>query len=117
MSDFLTPDHPDAFLDHPRKEPWLNYTVECPRCRGHGGWNLSINSYNLHGKPDTPENRHRYSHFRKICDHCGGHGYVSKETAAKCSGHEWKFLQNLGRGYDQYKCIHCGQINAYDSSD
>jgi hypothetical protein len=26
-------------------------------------------------------------------------------------------LQNLGRGYDQYNCIHCGQINAYDSSD
>jgi DnaJ-class molecular chaperone len=117
MSDFLTPDHPDAFVDFSRKEPLYDYIVECPKCRGYGGWNLSLNSYSLHGRPDTPENRHRYRHFTCACSHCYGHGYVTEAIAAKCSGHEWVRTMNLGRCYNRYECVHCGQINDVDSSD
>jgi hypothetical protein len=114
---FLDYNHPDAFVDFPVKEPYNDLKVLCPRCKGHGGWNLRLNAYNLHDHPDTPENRHRYSHFRASCNHCDGWGYVSEETAAKCQGHEWKFVQNLGRCYNRYRCIHCGQLNNVDSSD
>ena len=114
-SGFMLPTHPDAFLDHPRQEPG-RYKIECPRCKGHGGWNLSVNAYPLHSREDTPENRHRYRHFRAACDHCNGWGYVSEQTASKCSGHEWVRTETLGRCYHRQKCIHCGETWDIDSS-
>lgn len=112
---YMTPDHPDAFLDHPMKEPGF-YKNVCPRCKGHGGWNLRANAYPLHGRPDTPENRHAFSHFRCSCNHCNGWGYVDDKTAATCQGHHWVYVENLGRCYNRYKCEHCGAVNDVDSS-
>lgn len=117
---YMTHEHPDAFVDFPKKQldsktSGIGFTKECPMCKGHGGWNLRLNAYNLHGKPDTPENRHRYSHFICMCSHCYGWGYVSPDEV--CQGHEWQFVENLGRCYNRYKCIHCGKNNDVDSSD
>jgi len=107
--------HPDAFVDWVHKEPAYGCTKECPRCKGFGGWNLLLNSYPLHGKEDTPENRHLFSHFRAMCSHCNGWGYVS--PAETCTGHDWKWIQNLGRCFNRYECIHCKKTSDVDSGD
>ena len=116
MNPYLTSTDPDAFLDYPEpKEVPQNYR-RCNVCSGHGGWNLKINSYRLPLEyEDTPENRHRFVHFRCNCSHCNGWGYVHQSET--CSGHEWVHVRNLGRCYNQFKCIHCGKISNVDSSD
>lgn len=118
MKKYLTPQSPDAFLDFPgKKSPDVKYNLTkiCPVCTGYGGWNLKINAYPLHQYENTPENRHNYSHFRAMCSHCYGHGYV--EEKENCDGHNWVFSKNLGKCYNQYKCSKCGKINNVDSSD
>ena len=113
---YLEPTDPGAFDDWMKREPWLMYTKECPRCKGHGGWNLTLNAYKLHpGVADTPSNRHLYSHFRTVCGHCNGHGYIHPENT--CPGHEWVFKENLGRCYNRYRCIHCTAVSDWDSGD
>lgn len=107
--------HPDAFVDWPMKEPSYMGNVMCPKCKGHGGWNLNLNCYPLHGKEDTPENRHRYSHFRAMCGLCWGYGWGTEERF-KCD-HDWVFEQNLGRCYNRYRCASCSATWDCDSSD
>lgn len=107
--------HPDAFVDWVRREPAYGSTVECPRCKGFGGWNLQMNAYSLHGKADTPENRHLFSHFRAMCSHCNGWGFVS--PAETCPGHEWIWEANTGRCLNLYRCTVCGKKSEVDSSD
>ena len=113
---YMDQNHPDAFLDYPGiKKPEYGHTKLCPKCKGHGGWNLRLNAYSLHNYPNTAENRHRYSHFKCMCSHCSGWGYVLPTET--CPGHEWQFLQNLGRCYNRYKCLICGKTSDVDSSD
>ncbi len=116
MTIYLEPNDEGAFLDHPRMEPSGNYNIECPLCKGHGGWNMRLNAYPLHGKENNPANRHQFSHFRCICRHCNGWGYVDAATAAKCQGHDWVFVRNTGNCLNLYECKHCGEKNVVDSS-
>jgi hypothetical protein len=90
-------------------------TILCPQCRGHGGWNLRVNAYSMHGRPDTPENRHRYSHFRAHCDQCGGYGYVRPDDADHI--HEWVRVKNIGNCLNLYECKVCKRQREVDSSD
>lgn len=116
---FLNPTDPDAFLDYPEIANPPSFSkdwVECPVCHKHGGWNLKVNSRPLHkGVEDTPENRHKYAHFRAYCTQCNGYGWTSASNA-KCI-HEMGFSRNLGRCYNEYKCTKCGMIQTVDSSD
>ncbi len=115
MSEYLTYDHPDAFVDFPKREPYGAFTRECSVCKGHGGWNLRLNAYPLHNHPNTPENRHRYSHFKAQCSNCRGYGYVLPDQGDHA--HEWVYHSNLGRCYNRYVCKTCGAFNDVDSSD
>ena len=116
---FMDHTHPDAFVDFTKMAlpVWAtpDQYKECPRCKGHGGWNLQRNAYSLHNYADTAENRHRYSHFCAMCGHCKGWGFVSVKVT--CPGHEWVFDKNLGRCYNRYRCTLCSAINDVDSSD
>lgn len=116
MSVFMDHTHADAFVDYPMREPdaVLGYTKMCPKCQGHGGWNLALNQYSLHGKENTPENRHTFSHFTCMCGNCYGWGFVREDQTCV---HDWKFHSNTGRCLNMYQCIHCGQLNEIDSSD
>ena len=115
-SKYLNHSHPDAFVDWEKREPAFGCTKECPRCKGYGGWNLALNQYGMPaGYANTPFNRNRYMHFRCMCSHCQGWGYVAPEET--CAGHDWAFVQNLGRCYNRYECKHCGQMSDVDSSD
>jgi hypothetical protein len=116
MTNYLTPYDSGAFLDYPKREPTASLTQECPRCYGHGGWNLRLNSYTLPtGVQDTPEARHRYVHFKAHCTHCSGWGYVPEEQT--CTGHEWTYVRTLGRCHELLRCSICGTEQEVDSTD
>ena len=115
MNQFMTADHPDAFLDFEKLQPERDLTKECPVCKGHGGWNLRVNAYPLHNYEDTPKNRHNNCHFICGCPHCNGWGYVREDEM--CNGHEWEFFESLGHCLRKYKCKHCGEFWIVDSSD
>ncbi len=113
MSQFLEPTDANAFVDHPMK-PQVEGCVECPKCKGHGGWNLRLNAYSLHGKEDTPENRHLFAHFRASCNNCWGWGYVEPKNADHV--HDWK-PRSIGNCESEWTCATCNEKRIVDSSD
>jgi len=117
MAKYLEPTDPNAFLDFPlrKPKPEYGYIEECPKCMGHGGWNLKLNAYPLHQYEDIPENRHRYSHFRAGCFHCWGWGFVRPEDADHV--HDWQHVKVLGNCLDLYECSVCNKQWQVDSSD
>lgn len=116
MTHYLTPDSKDAFLDFPLKEPSGPFTKMCPICKGHGGWNLKLNQYPIPKHlPNTPENRHRYLHFKQHCVQCSGYGYVTESD--NCPGHLWEHVRHISRCYDEYVCTICNKTHFVDSTD
>ena len=117
MQKYLEPTDPGAFVDHERlnPEPSMGYTVECPQCKAHGGWNLKLNEYPLRGKENTPENRKLFSHFRASCSQCQGYGYVAPDNADHI--HEWVFVKNTGNCLNLHECKICARKWEIDSSD
>ena len=112
---YIKPTDPDAFVDWPRQSPTEWASIECPQCKGHGGWNLSLNQYPLHDKEDTPEARHLFSHFRSNCGQCNGYGFVREEDSGHI--HDWDRVQNAGNCLNLYACSVCGKKWEVDSSD
>lgn len=111
MSQYLTPDSTDAFvglmvlaLPSERFIGMKELTVLCPKCKGHGGWNLTLNAYGP-GK-----------HFQAHCSQCNGWGYVRPGRDAECI-HEDKHLRNTGNCLNVYGCVKCGREVEIDSSD
>jgi len=99
---YLTPSDKDAFLDWPAKHAFDPKThKECHICKGHGGWNLKISAYKLHGE-DTAINRHLYSHFKGTCSHCNGWGSIPHEEM--CVEHVWEREESLGNCLHKHKC-------------
>lgn len=115
MNKYMDHTHPQAFLDWPKRDPSSSGEVVCPKCKGHGGWNLQLNAYPLWDKEDTAENRHTFAHFRSMCGMCNGWGWGAAESFV-CD-HNWTFEQNLGKCYNRYRCTHCNVRQDVDSSD
>lgn len=115
MNTYLEPTDKEAFVDHPTMcpSPETGLTVECPQCKGHGGWNLELNAYPLRDKADTPRNRHLFSHFRASCSNCWGWGYVRQEEDHV---HEWNRTRNVGNCQNIWECEVCGKEITVDSS-
>ena len=110
----------EAFVDYPPApiHGLPEGKVICPRCKGHGGWNLKLNSYKLReGIEDTPENRHKYSHFRTSCNNCNGWGYVGANSRDATCIHKYEWTANVGNCLNNYKCHKCGKEICVDSSD
>jgi hypothetical protein len=128
MVEYLTPDHPDAFVDSFKQQPQpeIGFTHKCPKCKGHGGWNLKLNAYGLPpGYKNDITNRHKYSHFRAHCDQCNGWGYTAEPSTCihqfdrelervECKE---RGLYHAGRCWHVYECGKCGKIISQDSSD
>jgi hypothetical protein len=111
-------------LEQPTDYP---YTQHCPLCKGHGGWNLQLNSYPLYNHEDTAENRHNYSHFRTHCMQCAGWGWVKPGSPDSNCIHDYNEIDyekclllgvyHAGRCWHVYECSKCGKTRGYDSSD
>lgn len=115
MSYFMDHMHPDAFVDFEVRSPEYGMTKMCPRCQGHGGWNLKLNAYRLpEGAENTPFNRNRYVHFHTLCGNCHGYGYVHESQTCV---HDWEYSRGVGKCLTEYKCVHCGKLQVIDSSD
>lgn len=115
---YLEPTDEGAFMDFPapREKPaHMADSVLCPKCHGHGGWNLKLNAYPLHSYADTPENRHRYSHFRASCSQCNGWGWTEADNV-DCI-HDYAPHRTLAAYTHESKCTKCGHTVVYDSSD
>lgn len=106
---YLTPNDPGAFQDMVKlsPKPEYNYVYECPQCKGHGGWNLTLDAYK---NGLTPEQRH----FRACCSTCYGWGYTDNPT--QCV-HQWEWEKNTGKCLNLYRCTVCGGTAEWDSSD
>ena len=126
MVEYLTPEHPDAFVDMFKHKPQHEFKHECPKCKGHGGWNLMLNAYGLPpGYENNITNRHKYSHFRAHCAQCNGWGYtILSETCIHVFDRElnpdecrMRDISHFGRCWHVVECSKCGKVNAYDSSD
>lgn len=123
---YLTPESRDAFLDFPpigsNLATFTHYypnatPVLCPKCKGHGGWNLRINAYPLpKDKANIAANRHTHVHFRASCAQCNGWGYVEPGLDATCI-HEDGPAVNVGNCLNNYTCTKCGRTHTVDSSD
>jgi hypothetical protein len=118
MHAYLEPTDADAFVDHPVQDmddaAKCGMNILCPQCKGHGGWNLRLNAYPLHEHADTPENRHRYSHFRAHCTQCQGYGYVTEDNADHI--HEWVRIKTIGNCLNLHECRICKRQWEVDSS-
>ena len=104
---YLEPTDPDAFVDYPKMEynPKMSWNdTECPKCFGHGGWNLSISQPHFHT-----------SHFRAHCNQCHGNGWLPAANTA-CI-HDLKWVKNIGNCLNLYGCIKCEHTEEWDSSD
>jgi hypothetical protein len=73
-----------------------------------------LNDYPLRGREDTPENRHRFTHFKSTCPSCYGNGYTYEVTPCL---HQWKEVATVGRCLVKYQCTTCGVYDTVDSSD
>jgi hypothetical protein len=113
---YMTPEHPDAFTDMDvHGSPDMRFTdmpgpwVRCPKCKGHGGWNLLLNQY----PSDIPAHRH----FRAACMQCNGWGWVKQDSVDATCIHDLKEVPT-GRMFDhRYVCTKgCGKDFTVDSS-
>lgn len=105
MSDYMDHTHPDAFKDLVKREiPVGKY--ECPKCKGHGYWNLRLNSYPRY---ENPEDRH----FKTTCATCWGYGYVDIPNPCE---HEWGGRKTIGNCLHEISCAKCGVTRLVDSS-
>lgn len=116
IKEFLTKEHPNAFLDWPMKKPAPHRTKKCPVCTGYGGWNLETFAYSLpRGMEDNQHTRHTFRHFRSMCPHCYGYGWIPEEE--NCIGHEWNWKKNTGKCLNLYYCVNCNKTQEVDSGD
>jgi len=103
------------FSDIPLKQPPVSAGLVhvCPKCRGHGGWNLRRNAYGP-GK-----------HFQCGCGQCNGWGFVDESdrlcvhgyrelTQAECRARE---IPHHGICWHVLECTSCGRRLSYDSGD
>lgn len=113
-SRYMDVNHPDAFRDCPLKaQPELDEhdrargrtarTAICPKCKGHGIWNLILDEYG----PGR--------HFQAGCSNCWGWGWVAPGLDAECL-HAYSISRNVGNCLNVWKCAKCGKEQIVDSS-
>lgn len=98
-----------AFIGLEKKQPqpksyWhpSGLIYECPKCRGFGGWIISLNQYG-DGK-----------HFMASCNDCTGWGYTGIKADHP---HQWDDGTSIGHCLHRYTCKVCGITSDVDSSD
>ena len=111
---YMKEDHPDAHLDFPEVQAPPPGRLGCPRCGGHGGWNLRLNRRPLPtGIEDNRENRHQYVHFKAACPNCNGWGHLPEDQGDHV--HQWETV--VWEGFLRTeRCRECGRKRQLDTS-
>ena len=118
---YLTPEDPDAFKDYPpladAPPSHMQGHERCPKCKGHGGWNLQLGKRPSHGLIsgglpflDTPEYWHKFAHHKCSCSACWGWGWIEPGSCP----------HDYDRGFpsaNDWKCRKCEKQITVDSSD
>jgi hypothetical protein len=94
-------------VKHEPRGPHLKEPVECPCCKGYGGWNLQLN-FQGPGK-----------HFRASCYQCYGWGYVEAGSKSATCIHEFKEVSRPAgnrSGIHVDRCDKCGHEQSRDTS-
>ena len=108
---YLEPGDIGSFDDIPmadmpsKKFPGMSdYTFRCPKCLGHGRWNLELNAYG------------HERHFVAGCSQCNGYGYVREQDSTHT--HLW-VQRNIGHCMHELTCSvpGCNRKILTDSSD
>jgi hypothetical protein len=115
MNNYLDPttDAPKLVFKDMQVKPKKEYLSDrvCPRCQGHGQFNLRINAYGP-GK-----------HFKSLCGACWGYGYLQK---GQVCAHEWRDATEeeikkahitLYRCEHAWVCTKCSTTRVVSSSD
>lgn len=105
MTTFL----PDAtnFQDIPvMPNPKPDYVL-CPKCHGHGKWNLTVDAYGP-GK-----------HFQGACSQCWSWGWVAPDSTDTTCLHTFKEIapDQPFRCWHTVQCTQCGTKRSYSSDD
>ena len=89
------------------KYPEKTQFVPCPKCHGHGKWNLTLNAYGP-GK-----------HFQQACGQCWSWGFVKPDSLDATCMHDFHEIKPIER----FRCSHtieckkCGRQISYSSDD
>lgn len=110
MTTTFLPDATD-FTDIPvMAHPGATYAdkathVLCPKCQGHGKWNLTVNAYG----PGR--------HFQGSCGQCWGWGWVSGADATCLHTFVAIAPDQPFRCWHTIQCTACGTKRSYSSDD
>lgn len=99
FTDITLRDEPSAY------RPGQTFVL-CPKCHGHGMWNLTRDAYG----PGR--------HFQAACGQCNGWGWVAGSLDATCV-HVWRRIapSQPFRCWFTDQCIHCGRTVSGSSDD
>ena len=88
--------------------------VLCPKCHGHGGWNLTLHAYSP--APGDPSGKRR--HFQAFCSQCWGWGWVAAGSRDATCVHTFAEVapDQPWRCWHTIRCTACGEKKSYDSS-
>lgn len=95
------------------KYPEKKDFVPCPKCKGHGKWNLLLNEY----RPAHPGGPRQ--HFQASCGQCWSWGFVAPNSLDATCMHDYHEIQPKER----FRCSHtieckkCGRQISYSSDD
>lgn len=96
-----------AFTDFADGSKRSGTFVLCPKCHGHGGWNLLLNQYGP-GK-----------HFQASCAQCWGWGWVAGDSTDATCLHDFHAIKpdQPFRCWHTDQCRKCGRTVSYSSDD
>lgn len=108
---------PDAtdFTDIPVQPKPGEDAVLCPKCKGHGYWNLKLHAFApLPGDPHS-----RRQHFKASCAQCWGWGWVRATSRDAICLHDFVEIKpdQPFRGFHTLKCQVCGKKRSYSTDD
>jgi hypothetical protein len=103
FTDIATTERPDLRFASLAGREW----VTCPKCAGHGKWNLTRDAYGA-GR-----------HFQAHCGQCNGYGWVEAGTVDATCLHDWHPTtpSQPFRCWHTDLCSRCGATHSYSSDD
>lgn len=104
-------ERPDLRFPGSKPGPW----VHCPKCLGHGRWNLTLDAYG----PKPGDSSGQRQHFQASCGQCWGWGWVEAGSLDATCLHQFSEVtpDQPFRCSHTIRCAQCDQRRSYSSDD